>query len=325
MKKLIYVEEEIKKHKRTIKLINKFKDPEIITINKYTEVFNKRNQFFNAQKQKPALIIAKKYKNFLNRTPLNYGIGNSYNYYFSYMYNCIFDCKYCFLQGLYTSANFVVFINYEDFFLEIKKKAKELSEEKVTFFSGYDCDSLAYEPFSNFMKNAIDNTKSIKNIELEVRTKSTYIKPFLKNFSPNIIIAFSFTPENFSKKYEIGVPQVSKRIKALKKLATKGWKIGLRFDPIVVYKGWQTDYDNLFKILFNNLRREQIHSVSYGNLRFPKHIYKKIVKNNPYEKLFFNLIKNNNSYESNQINDINEYCKNSLNQFIEKEKIFSNF
>ena len=25
------------------------------------------------------------------------------------MYNCIYDCRYCFLQGMYNSANFVVF------------------------------------------------------------------------------------------------------------------------------------------------------------------------------------------------------------------------
>ena len=30
------------------------------------------------------------------------------------MYNCIYDCRYCFLQGMYSSANFVLFVNFEE-------------------------------------------------------------------------------------------------------------------------------------------------------------------------------------------------------------------
>ena len=88
MKKIIYVEKEVKQHPRTLVIINKFKDYKIIYINNYSEVFNKRNQNFNLQKKNPAIILAKKYKNYLNKIPKNYGIGNHHNYYFSYMYNC---------------------------------------------------------------------------------------------------------------------------------------------------------------------------------------------------------------------------------------------
>ena len=35
------------------------------------------------------------------------------------MLNCIYDCKYCFLQGMFRSANFVIFVNYESFMNEI--------------------------------------------------------------------------------------------------------------------------------------------------------------------------------------------------------------
>ena len=44
------------------------------------------------------------------KTPDNFTIGFKKNYYFSHMLNCIYDCKYCFLQGMYNSANYVLFI-----------------------------------------------------------------------------------------------------------------------------------------------------------------------------------------------------------------------
>ena len=324
MTKIIYIENEIKDHKRTEQICRKFKNPEIIIINRFSEIFNKKNQSFRIQKTNPALIIAKKYNKLLLKTPENYGIGNKCNYYFSYMYNCIFDCKYCFLQGLYSSANYVIFVNYEDFYNEIKKISDYNKQKNITLFSGYDCDSLAFESVSNFMSYLIKKISKHKNIELEIRTKSTYTKSFSKNIINNIIIAYTFTPEKFSNKYESGVPSINKRLTVLKKLSNLGWKLGIRFDPVVVYDGWQNDYKKLFSQVFNNVDIKNIHSISFGKLRFPESIYKKIIKENASESLFFNLVKKKNFYESNVSDNVVSFCKESLTKFIDEKKIFFN-
>ena len=67
MKKNIYIEEEIKNHPRTKKILKKLVGGNIIYINKYTEIFNKRNQNFNIQKINPAIILAKKRKTLLQK------------------------------------------------------------------------------------------------------------------------------------------------------------------------------------------------------------------------------------------------------------------
>ena len=46
--------------------------------------------------------------------------------------------------------------------------------------------------------------------------------------------------------------------------------IGIRLDPFVVYHGWENDYIELFELLFNTIPSNQLHSVTYGNIRFPK-------------------------------------------------------
>ena len=56
MKKLIYIENEIKEHPRTIAITKKFKDSKVIYINNYSEVFNKKNQSFNLQKKTQLLF-----------------------------------------------------------------------------------------------------------------------------------------------------------------------------------------------------------------------------------------------------------------------------
>ena len=111
----IYIEKNIIDHPRTKSILSKFKKARCIEIDRYSEIFNKRNQNFRTQKKNPALILAYKHDGFVLPTPEGFGIGGTKNYYFSHMYNCIYDCRYCFLQGMYSSANYVVFVNFEDF------------------------------------------------------------------------------------------------------------------------------------------------------------------------------------------------------------------
>ncbi len=115
----IYIEKEIKKHPRTLEILSKFRNVRTIAIDRYGEVFNRKNQNFRIQKKNPCLILAKKHKGFVLPAPEGFGIGSSKNYYFSHMLNCIYDCNYCFLQGMFNSAHYVIFVNYEDFFLNI--------------------------------------------------------------------------------------------------------------------------------------------------------------------------------------------------------------
>jgi spore photoproduct lyase len=53
---------------------------------------------------------------------------------------------------MYRSAHYVVFVNYEHFFDGMAEKLKIHAGEDVWFFSGYDCDSLALEPVTGFVR-----------------------------------------------------------------------------------------------------------------------------------------------------------------------------
>ena len=78
----IYVEEAIQNHPKTKFILNKFKKSRIISINKYGEIFNKRNQNFRIQKANPCLILAHKKDNFVLPAPEGFGIGSSKNFIF---------------------------------------------------------------------------------------------------------------------------------------------------------------------------------------------------------------------------------------------------
>ena len=77
------------------------------------------HKILESRKKKPALILAKKEGKKLHNVPNSFSIGGKKNYYFSHMLNCIYDCEYCFLQGKHMSAHYLLFVNYEDFFIAI--------------------------------------------------------------------------------------------------------------------------------------------------------------------------------------------------------------
>ena len=141
----IYVEEQVREHPRVRDVLGRFPAARVVACERYGEVFNPRAQNFRLQKRRPGLILAAKHDRHVLEAPAAHHIGGQRNYYFSHLLNCPYDCRYCFLQGMFRSAAFVLFVNYEDFQLAIDARLREWPDEDVFFFSGYDCDSLAFE------------------------------------------------------------------------------------------------------------------------------------------------------------------------------------
>lgn len=322
----LYIEENILHHPRVENICSRFPGARKILCGRYGEVFNPKAQNFRLQKQKPSLILAEKYKHFALEAPPGYGIGAKNNYYFSHMLNCLYDCRYCFLQGMYQSANYVLFINYEDFQNEIKTICRSSPDKDIHFFSGYDCDSLALEPVTDFAGEFLPFFDEIPNAWLELRTKSTQIRTLLngKSFS-RCIVAFSFTPEEVANAVEYKAPSVQRRVDAMIKLQKQGWLLGLRFDPIIYQSGYQEQYQTLCSQVFSGLDLDLLHSVSLGTFRLPEKFFKKMHKLYPEEKLFSGPLQTRKgmlSYRSDLEEEMMSFCTNLLLNYIPEDKLF---
>ncbi|MBG10356.1 MAG: DNA photolyase [Gammaproteobacteria bacterium] len=281
----VYIEREISEHDSVKRIIAKVREVPIITIERYGEVFNRTGQNFRIQKRAPALILAKKHGKTVLPAPEGYGFEQGRGFYFSHMLNCLYDCRYCFLQGMYRSAHYVLFVNFEDFMTGIDTEASN-HEGKTVFYSGYDCDSLAMEPISAFCESFIPFFAKRPKSILEIRTKSTQVRQLLGfEAVDNCIIAMSFTPEAASNRWEHKVPTLGKRLQAIKKLQLAGWKVAVRFEPVIADKAVEADYDALFKQIFSVLSAVELHSVSLGEFRLPVQFHKALVKLYPEEDL----------------------------------------
>ncbi len=322
----IYIEENIQQHHRTLQICSRFPKARKIICSRYGEVFNPKAQNFRLQKQRPALILAEKYQNFTLAAPPGYGIGAQKNFYFSHMLNCLYDCRYCFLQGMFQSANYVLFVNYEDFQDDIKKICQASADQAIHFFSGYDCDSLALEPVTGFATEFLPFFADLPNAWLELRTKSTQVRSLLEHPPlPRCIVAFSLTPDAIASVQEHKAPSVQRRIDAMSKLQQQGWLLGLRFDPLLYQTGYQQQYQTLFEQVFSRVNLKKLHSVSLGTFRLPDKFFKKMHRLYPKEKLFSGPLESKQgmiSYKSELELEMMDYCTGLLKSYVPEDKLF---
>ena len=319
----VYIESEIRNHPRAAELLERLHKLPIVEIEHYGEVFNPRAQNFRLQKKNPAIIIARKIKGQVLAAPEGYGLGGANNYYFSHMLNCLYDCRYCFLQGMYQSAHQVLFLNYEDFGEQIMKTALRHQSEPVWFYSGYDCDSLANDPMTRFTDYFIPLVASIENAWMELRTKSTQIRSLLNmQPCPRIVTAFSFSDHISHDKLEHGVPAIAKRIDSMRRLIEAGWSVGLRFDPVVYHRDYQQAFVKLLNQVFDTIDPQSLHSVSLGSFRLTRDHFRKVSRLYPEEPLFAqNMALNNGivSYPLEREREMIEFCETQLMKHIPRE------
>lgn len=321
----VYIEEAVAEHPRTADILRRLGNVPRFPCRRYGEVFNRRAQNFRLQKRRPALILAEKQGHRVLETPEGYGIGGERNYYFSHMLNCVYDCRYCFLQGMYRSAHYVVFVNYEDFF-DAAAAATTEAEGESYFFSGYDGDSLAFEGVSGFVEAALPAFRKLDRAWLELRTKSVRTKPLLAAEPwPRCIVAFSFTPQEVSTTLEHGVPSVERRLQAMKSLADRGWPLGLRFDPLIWVEDFRARYRALFEQVFAALPTESLHSVTFGPFRLPAGFFRQLERLYPEESLLARPFDNRGgmvSYPSDMEAEMVGFCREELARHVPAEIFF---
>lgn len=323
----IYIENSVKKHPRTKTICQDFSEIVTIPCERYGEVFNRKGQSFRLQKKKPSLILAKKFANFVLESPKGFGIGGNRNFYFSHMFNCIFDCRYCFLQGMYRSANYVLFVNLEDFEKEIEKKILDYPNERVYFFSGYDCDSLALEPVTHFVKRQLPFFERFPSAILELRTKSVQVNFLLKRkVVKNCVIAFTLSPEEIANSLEHRVPSLQRRLKAARSLQEAGWSVGLRFEPLIYSTDFQRIYQRFFEKVFKEVDGQNLHSVSLGAFRLPRGVFQNMSRLYPEEKLFTRALTEKEkiiSYSKEREEALMSFCRNRVLEKIDQGILFS--
>ena len=321
----IYIERRAMDYPDSQHLLKKYPDALRVYVDDYKDVFNRLHQKFQVQKRSMKLILAVKKDHFLyqgsEQAP---AFGHHHFYYNSLILNCIYNCDYCYLQGMYPSANIVVFVNSGDFFAETQKR---LEEHPIYLCISYDTDLLAFENVISHCARWIEFAARQNGLVIEIRTKSSNYKA-ISHLRPNanVILAWTLSPQEIIDRYEKGTPSLKSRLNAARSAIRDGWKVRLCFDPVIQVERWREKYMACVDEVSGLLPAEMIHDVSIGVFRMNSGYLSRIKKQRVDSDLLYYPFEKQNgtiSYPKHERDLMIQAIADHLLKYYPKEKIFA--
>lgn len=320
----IYVEKSVRNHPRTRRILERFPGARVIEIGHYKDVFCRRGQNYLLQHRAQSLILAEKKGTLIYEgAPVCQSFGNENFYYTSCMMNCIYDCEYCYLKGMYPSGNIVAFVNLEDYFEEIETLC---GRQSVYLCVSYDTDLAALEHVTGYLGEWVRFTEGQKRLKIELRTKCAdatlwrRIPPV-----PEAIFAFTLSPQAVICAYEHKTPSLEQRISCAAEAVRRGFTVRLCFDPMIYCPDWEAQYDGMLEQICSKIDMEKILDVSVGTFRVSQDYLKKMRRQEPYSAVVQFPYQNNGgvySYSGELTERMERHMADRLRQRMPEEKIF---
>ena len=328
----IYIEEALLGGEEAEAILRKFPKAKCIPIRHYKDLFNRRKQNRALQEKSRKLILAKKEgQRIYPGAPVCQSFSESAFYYASLLMNCPFHCEYCYLQGMYPSANLVLFLNVEDYFSDCQR----LIQEKGSLYLciSYDTDLLALEELYPFVERFARFLEKEPNLRIEVRTKAggeSLFRRLLKmqlseDAKKRLIFAFTLSPEKIVSEAEHGTAGLKGRLKAIKMAVEEGFTLRLCFDPMLYHADWERLYTKLLETVFREISMEKLYDISVGSFRISESYLKSMTKAcgaSPYTSFPYENTDGYYHYPKELLLKMEGFLEQKLLEKLPKEKIF---
>ena len=321
----IYVEKGAETFADTQLVLGKFPKAKFIRIDDYRALFNRHGQRFQVQKTSMKLILAVKKDQFIYPgSPYAPNFGASNFYYNAVMLNCVYNCDYCYLQGMYSSGNIVLFVN-QDAFLDA---ATQVLNEKGSIYLciSYDTDLLAFENIIPNCRRWITWAEHHPQALIEIRTKSANFRAIADLPPPDhTILAWTLSPSAVVRGNEKKTPPLSARLAAINEALGNGWKVRLCFDPLLRIKDWKTIYQRMFDEIFATIPGDQIFDFSLGVFRMNSEYLDRIRKERKDTPLLYYPFSKENriyTYHEDERREMIGFVKTRIEAHVPNANIF---
>lgn len=321
----IYIEQTLLSHPIALQIRARFPKAAVLPIEHYKDIFNRSRQSLSEQQTEPALILAANRGTlFYPGAPVCQSFGEEHFMYTSCIMNCLYNCDYCYLQGMYPGRNLVVFINLEDYFKELDAL---LLKHPVYLSCSYDSDLTALNGLFPHAEEFCRYASTHPSLRLELRTKSAAL-PFIKRLpaAKNIVMAFTLSPQEIITRYEHHTPSLKARLTAAAEAVRHGLSLRLCFDPILDVPNADELYTSLVNDVFTRLKPEDITDISLGVFRLSRDYLKQLRKAKPHCSVSYypyELTGGICHYRTERCNELLDTVRNALyRHHIPDNKIF---
>lgn len=328
----IYIEEALLRDRECLRVLERFPKAVYIPIRHYKDVFNRKKQNRSLQEKSRKLILARKEgQRIYKGAPVCQDFSEAHFYYSSLLMNCPFHCAYCYLQGMYPSANLVLFLNLNDYFTD----CRALLSEKGSLYLciSYDTDLIAMEEVYPYVERFLSFLEEEKKLLIEVRTKAggegffrrieTLSVP--EDVKRRMIFAFTLSPPEIVEEAEQGSAGLMGRIVAVKRAIEEGFRVRLCFDPMIYHTDWKNIYRRFLTLVFREIPSEKVYDISVGSFRISESYLKAMERACPDSPHTFFPYENTNGfyhYPKDLLEEMEGFLLSRIEEQFPKERIF---
>ena len=184
-------------------------------------------------------------------------------------FQCPYGCSYCFLRFYAPDEPLTLYANLEDAARAFRDALRDW-DGPVRLGTGEFTDSLALDPWTRHSEWLRALVAPHPGVLLELKTKSDRVDLLLEaDPPPNLVLSWSLNPPARVASDELGTAPLAARLEAAAKAVAAGYRVSFHFDPIVLEEGWEEDYGEVVRRLFEAVPPDGVAWVSLGTLRFP--------------------------------------------------------
>ncbi len=220
---------------------------------------------------KHTVILSRYRGGFLKQCPGS-GAEICCNYYvLNYASNCHFECTYCVLQSYLDNPSMMVFTNTGDLFAEVSGTLARSPRRAYRIGTGELADSLALDDITRYSRLLVPFFAAQPNGLLELKTKSDRIGNLEGlDHRGHTVVSWSLNSRPVCRSEELKTAGFDERLRAARSCQEWGYPVGLHFDPLIQYEGWETDYEEAVRDTFQVIDPAGVVWVSLGCLRFTR-------------------------------------------------------
>ena len=120
---------------------------------------------------------------------------------------------------------------------------------------------------------------------LEIKTKTDFIDHLPSIPKHNVLISWSLNPQEIVRGEEHKAAPLKSRLKAAKAAIKKGYRLAFHFDPLLIFKGWETKYAKLITQMTREIPEKEVMWISMGSFRYPPPLRRILDKRFPKSKI----------------------------------------
>lgn len=204
---------------------------------------------------------------------------------------CVLSCSYCILKEYINAPNIKINRDMSYILSQIKETIEAEKTHILRFGTGELSDSLALDRRYGLNRPLIEFFGETKKALLELKSKWASIDHLIPYLNPYTVISFSLAPQRIIDYEEKRTSPLYKRLKAAKKAQDSGCFVGLHLDPVIIYEGFEKDYEYLIGDIGRILDLKKVLWVSLGLLRFPPRLFDRFLEEGRKNLLYGEFIR----------------------------------